>query len=322
LNWWSFAHIICQAPDMDKQLALILAAALLIAPAQSVHGANTIGFAYQLDLPYSWNMRTPQDDHVRSALSKLDVKEDTNLDELVNKIRSMAAADNNEHDLFQTLALALVENGDDVCPDELVSLLKSILALSVPDTRSYRFSPAMARFLRAKVVPKLDRCVSSIVKVYTRGERKAELDNVLEPLDGFFQAAYGSRWPRVLPTLDLSLDWVHTGDMISFADDRDLDDTDHAGEPVAKIERFLDDACKQIRAFRHDVDVINLVNAIEQQHFPPDSAPPEARELPEPLLRLKYYSRVCLAWGKRDEHEMMVDTMRRRHNIRLLYAHE
>jgi hypothetical protein len=39
------------------------------------------------------------------------------------------------------------------------------------------------------------------------------------------------------------------------------------------------------------VDVINLVNAIEQRQFPLDLAPSD------PLLRIKFHSRVCLAWG-------------------------
>jgi hypothetical protein len=148
-------------------------------------------------------------------------------------------------------------------------------------------------------------------------ESRPELD-VLEQFDGFFEASFGD-WLARLPVPELMADLVgvELANMIELVSHHGR--ARAVANPSDKIERFINYQCVLIQAFRDDIDVINMINALEQHDFPGRSSPPQARELPEKVLRLKQYDIFCMDW-KRGLHDLFMELLKERYE-RMLRNH-
>jgi hypothetical protein len=170
---------------------------------------------------------------------------------------------------------------DEVCPDKLINLLEAFLGLRSADLFPNRWIlTPIDRFLKERILPKLDECVQSIADTYAGRE---ELD-VLEPLEGFFEAAFGPNWPAKLLKFRF---WDHGGmnvrSAMNFVEESGQACLDERRHPADKIKEFLDDKCERIQAFS-DVAVIHLIDVINDEEFPTWNPLPEApSELPEKL---------------------------------------
>jgi hypothetical protein len=272
---------------MDRKLTLTLFALLLVALVQQCESC-TVGYiiddwAGDLDRAYR-------------ALKELDFAPETSPspDEVAATIQAAADRGIALPPIFQPLSSA-IPNDDNQCPPELIRVLGSFVRITRewPSCENASIVTPISRFLKEKYLPKLNECVSSIVATYT--DRK-ELD-VLKPLDEFFEAAYGPGWPARLPKIKSEHSFygqpLNAEDAITHINSRDSS-TDASPD---KIERFLDNTCNRIQAFAYDVITIELVNAIKYKGFghecPVRKAPPEARELPNDLLKIKQYFRIC-----------------------------
>jgi hypothetical protein len=278
---------------METKWAIILLAALLAALAQQCESN-----VFELELEP--RLVSPLDQRLQNALLKLGIEKKTEPDELAAKIQKAAGAQaGNEHadyrDIFQPLSSAVQNHEDEGCPDELINLLEALLRLR----KAYLYPndwiiTLINRFLKEKILPKLRKCVSRIESTYADRE---ELD-VLEPLEGFFEVAYGPDWLTKLPEFRFS--WNHSklnvASAINFIKKIHLAGFDESRHPADKIKEFLDDKCERIQAFS-DVAVIHLMDAINYEEFPTWNPLPEApSELPEKLLKVKNYYRICAHW--------------------------
>jgi hypothetical protein len=237
-----------------------------------------------------------------NVLMKLGVEEKTRPDELAAKIQEAAEAQaGNEHadyrDIFQPLSSAIQNHENEGCPDKLINLLEVFLGLRIKQ-RDLAITP-VNQFLKEKILPKLKKCVSRIEHTYAA---RKEMD-VLEPLEGFFAAAFGPDWPAKLPEFRLRLDdkkidsKLNVVSTMKFIRKVKFARSDGRRHPAYKMKQFLDDKCERIWAFRNDVRVIELVNAIQYEKFPDGNPPPEAQSfLPEKLLKIKNYYRICTEW--------------------------
>jgi hypothetical protein len=238
------------------------------------------------------------------ALKELGVNSETKPDELVAKIHEAAKKGNERadfHDIFQTLS-SVIQEEVARCPYELFDLIEAFVGLRLRRWYGndgwivFAFKNSINGFLKAKIAPKLDECVKSVVETYAGRE---ELD-VLEPFDGFFEAAFGPDWPAKLPKFEfaLSFDWIDVEKAVAFINQTGVAGFGGRRNPARKIKKFLDDKCERIQAFK-DVASIELVNAIYCEGFPNYYAnpPPDAqKELPEKLLKIKNYYRICVQW--------------------------
>jgi hypothetical protein len=290
---------------MAREWAFVLVATLLAALAQKCESD-----IFELECKQSASVYDPSplSQRLLKALKKLRVNSETEPDELAAKIQEAAAAteaakaDNERadfHDIFQALSLVIQEK-DARCPEELFDLIESFVGLRLKlwhRNDAFVVGP-INRFLKAKIAPKLDECVNRVVNTYA-GRKEPD---VLEPLDGFFEAAYGPDWAAKLPKFEFmsNYDKINVESAAAFIKRTHVAGFDGRQNLAYKIKKFLDDKCERIQAFR-DVAVLELVNAINCEGFPCYRPPRDAKkELPEKLLKIKNYYRICMHWRYSD----------------------
>jgi hypothetical protein len=282
---------------METKWAIILLASLLAALTQQCESG-----IFELEREH-WILShepSPLSQRLLNALKRLDLNSKTEPEEFAAKLREAAAVEaggehGDYHDIFQALA-SVIQETEPRCPEELFSLIEASIGLRLKwwhGNDEWIVGPING-FLKTKIAPKLDECVKSVVETYAGRE---ELD-VLEPLDGFFEAAFGPDWPAKLPKFEFTLEHkeVNAEKATAFIIETDLTGFGGRRNPAGKIKKFLDDKCERIQAFE-DVAAIELVNAIDSERFPHEGPPPEAKsELPERLLKIKNYYRICVHW--------------------------
>jgi hypothetical protein len=277
---------------METKWAIVSLAALLVAVAQQCE-SNVF------DLELELLAASPLKERLQDALMKLGVEFEMEPDELAAKIQKAAEAQAgnelaNYRDIFQPLSSAIQNHEDESCPDELINLVEALLRLRKADLPNWWTLTPIKRFLKERILPKLKKCVSILVSTYADRE---ELD-VLEPLEGFIEAAYGPDWLTKLPEFTFVWNYLELNvtSAINFIKKIHLAGFDERRHPAHKIKEFLDDKCERIQAFS-DVAVIHLMNVINDEESPTWNPIPEApSELPEKLLKVENYYRICARW--------------------------
>jgi hypothetical protein len=271
----------------------VLLAALLVALAQKCE--SDIFELEHKKLPFAYEP-SQLSQLLLNALKRLRIDSKTKPDKLVAKIHKAANGKNADDRRMLRGLSSVIEEKKARCPYELFDLIESFIELRLEPAHGndgWIVGP-INRFLKEKIAPKLDKCVENVVNTYAK---RKELD-ALEPLDGFFEAAYGPNWDAKISEFEFSFDYgdVDVKSAIDFIQKTDVAGFNERRNPAYKIEEFLDEKCERLQAFR-DVAVIQLVNAIHCDAFPHSTPPPEAKTgLPKNLLKVKNYYRLCAEW--------------------------